>query len=172
VHHYRDPREISAEVKGLLQQKVRRREPRLQPVVDLLYRGRHYRTVVLYLPASGNCSAVAFRGVGEMAADCIAHGDDCDSEVKTALSLPSAANGVPAPAERVIVPVSIGQNVLGAIKVLAEEDHTLSLRDQLLIREVAREVALFLTGKGRYILRKLARYRAAEPKQQELSKAA
>jgi len=172
LNRYRVPRELLTEIRRVLRQDVRRREPRLQPVVDMLYEGRHYRTVVLYLLAAGNSIAIAFRGVGEMAADCITKGDDCDSELQAVLGSTVPAGAVREPAERVIVPVSVGQSVLGAIKVLAAEDHTLSFGDQLLIREVAREVALFLTGKGKFLLRKLAQYRAEEPKTQELSEAA
>ncbi|HXZ81921.1 MAG TPA: hypothetical protein VEG30_18475 [Terriglobales bacterium] len=172
MHRYRDPRELLAEVRSVLRQNVRQRQPRLQPVMDLLYEGRHYRSVVLYLQAAGNSIAIAFRGVGEMAADCITKGDDCDAELQAVLGSTGAASGLPEGGERVIVPVSVGQSVLGAIKVLAEEDHTLSVGDQLLIREIAREIALFLTGKGKYILRKLAGYQGPERRPQELSQAA
>ena len=172
MHRYRDHRELLTEVRSLLRQNVRQRQPRLQPVIDLLYEGRHYRSVVLYLQAAGNSIAIAFRGVGEMAADCITKGDDCDAELQAVLGSTDVASGLPERAERVIVPVSVGQSVLGAIKVLVEEDHSLALPDQLLIREVAREIALYLVGTGKYILRKLAGYQGAERTPQELSQAA
>ena len=52
------------------------------------------------------------------------------------------------------VPIGIASHTLGSLRVQLAPDHVFSLEERVLLREVADVLALYLSGKGKYLMRK------------------
>jgi len=127
---YRSPRDIIAEVEGwIAADKPSPRPPSmLVRFAQLLCEARHYRCAAIYLLAG-------------------------EREVPRAICGPGPESA-PRDAPEQVVPIKIAGRVLGSLRVQAEHETGLGRVDWVLLKDVAEILARYLTGKGKYLLRK------------------
>lgn len=125
---YRLPRNVVAEIKRLIaSDKPSPRPPSaLVRILKLLSEGRHYERAGVFLMVGGR-------------------------EVPRAFSGPQAAAG---PGPELSVPIKIASHTLGSLRVQLAAGHGFSPEERVLLHEVAEVIALYLSGKGKYLVRK------------------
>jgi hypothetical protein len=98
----------------------------LARIAKLLCDGRHYQRAGIYLLIDGR-------------------------EVPRALSGSPTAS---APGTDFSVPITIASETLGSLRVQLAPEHTPSFEERVLLHEVADILALYLSSKGKYLVRK------------------
>lgn len=151
---YRSARELLGQIEELLAKReaqATRRSP-LDEVINLLSEGRHYAWVGIYL-AVGDRKPQSLLGQGGGAQE--QHG-------KPGRKLP-----------RVLTPIRIGAHEVGAIEVESAHAFGISNEDRVLIEDVARALARYLTGNGKWVVRRVreAAQRGADAARMESKKA-
>jgi hypothetical protein len=132
---YRPPREVLAEVEHILSRRYSPSGPSpLDAVVELLHEGRHYFWTRIYLLVGERMERQAFRGP-----------QPPGSETKSELEQP----------------IQLAGRVLGVILVDNDRLDAFPQEDRVLVKQVAERLARFLTGRGKYVVRK-AREAATE----------
>ena len=112
----------------------------LEDVIDLLCRGRHYAWVGIFL------------AVGEGAAQrLLGTGGDVPGEV----TLPETRC-------KILISIKLASRELGVLSVESERENAFGAGDRVLLEGVANALARFLTGRGKYLVRK-ARTDASRP---------
>ena len=172
MKRFRAPREVLAEVAAVLSAKtapVGRGKP-LQEIVDLLASGRHYFWTAVYLV------------IGEQVICQASHGPACDHPVVrlgeglvgsvaktgTYVSVADVSQSkeylrcFAETQSELAVPIKIGTHVLGVINVESVKLYGLPTKDRVLLEEIARQLARFLSVRGKYITMK-AREKAPPP---------
>lgn len=177
MKRYRMPREVLAEVVEVLSAKTQApgRDTPLQDVVDVIASGRHYFWTAIYLV------------VGEQVVCHASHGPHCSRPVVT---LGEGIVGTVAKSGRHVLeadvsrnrdylkvfaetqselaaPIKIGSHVLGVINIEHPQTHGLSTEDRIMAEEIGQQLALFLSGRGKYVLMKAreAAQNTADPNQ-------
>jgi L-methionine (R)-S-oxide reductase len=144
----------------------------LDQVVDILYQGRHYFWIGIYLVTRNKVERQAFRGpvppchsfefgkgnVGTTGQTGVLKvipdvGDDpaysmCFVETKS----------------EIVVPIKISSRVLGVIDVESDQPNAFGPEDRILLKQVAMLLARFLSVRGRYLVRRAGK--ASETTQQ------
>jgi hypothetical protein len=151
---YRSARELLGQIEELLasrEPQTARRSP-LDGVIALLSEGRHYAWIGIYL-AVGERKPKSLLGKG---------GEDQNAHGKPAKKLP-----------RLLTPIKIGAHELGAIEVESAHAFGISHEDRVLIEDVADLLARYLTGNGKWLVRRVreAAQRGAEAAKLESKKA-
>jgi hypothetical protein len=126
---YRLPRNVVAQVKGLIATyKPSPRSPSaLVRILKLLCESRNYEHAGIFLVVAGR-------------------------EVPRAFSGPQAAAGQLRP--ELSVRIKIASHTLGTLRVQLAPGHGFSPEERVLLHEVAEILALYLSGKGKYLVRK------------------
>ncbi len=126
---YRSPRNVVAQVKRLIAtDKPSPRPPSaLVRILKLLCDSRNYERAGIFLVVNGR-------------------------EVPRAFSGPQAVASQSGP--ELSVPIKIAGRALGSLRVQLASGHALSAEERVLLHEVAEILAVYLTGKGKYLVRK------------------
>ena len=126
---YRLPRKVVAEVKRLIAtDKPSPRPPSaLVRILKLLSESRHYERAGVFLMVGGREVPRAFGGA-------------------------QAAPGESRP--ELSVPIKIASHTLGSLRIQLAPGHGFSGEERVLLHEVAEIIALYLSGKGKYLVRK------------------
>lgn len=126
---YRLPRNVVAEIKQLIaSDKPSPRPPSaLVRILKLLSESRHYERAGVFLVVGGR-------------------------DVPRAFSGPQAAAVQPGP--ELSVPIKIASHTLGSLRVQLVPGHGFSPQERVFLHQVARILALYLTSKGKYVVRK------------------
>ena len=126
---YRLPRNVVAEIKRLIaSDKPSPRPPSvLVRILKLLCESRHYERAGIFLAVNGREVPRAFGGT-------------------------QAAAGEPRP--ELSVPIKIASHSLGSLRVQLAPGHGFSGKERVLLHEMAEIIALYLSGKGKYLVRK------------------
>lgn len=166
---YRSPRELLKETQRVLGSATGMKALRgsggenpLQATADVLYEGRRYFWIGIYLVVSekvvrqvfrgpvapcfefafgkGNVGTTGQRGVTKVIPDVSkdATYSMCFVETKS----------------EIVVPIKIGTNVLGVIDVESDRSNAFGSEDRVLLEGVAHQLARFLTTNGKFLLRK------------------
>jgi hypothetical protein len=138
LKYFRPTRQLFAEIRHLLPQKASFHGSAIDDVIDLLIRGRHYSWVGLYLVLSGG---------GQQA---LATGGDRPEQ----MALPQTRS-------KVLISVKTAGRELGVLSVESDRAN-FRAEDRVLLERVADILARFLSGPGKYLVRK-AREQAAKP---------
>jgi hypothetical protein len=126
---YRLPRNVVAQIEQLIAaDKPSPRPPSaLVRILKLLCEGRNYERAGIFLVVNGREVPRAFGGI-QAAAD----------EPRPELSMP----------------IKIASHTLGSLRVQLAPGHAFSSEERVLLHEVAEILALYLSGKGKYLVRK------------------
>ncbi len=126
---YRLPRKVVAEVKRLIAtDKPSPRPPSaLVRILKLLCDSRHYEQAGIFLMVAGREVPRAFSGPG----------------------LGASQSGA-----ELSVPIKIASHTLGSLRVQLAPGHGFSPEERVLLHAVAGILALYLSGKGKYLVRK------------------
>lgn len=137
---YRPPRELLAEVEQIL---ARRYSPTddspLDQTAELLHEGRHYSSVRISLVVGGRAERQVLRSS-------VPPGSETRSELTQS---------------KLSQPIKLVGRVLGAIEVESDREYAFSPKERVLMKEVATRLARFLTGRGKYLVRKAREAAAA-----------
>jgi len=134
VKTYRTARDLQASIEKALARPASFQNTPLDEVATILSEGRHYSWVGIYLVAG---------------------------ERPKSGSAPAKTASRTAPQTQAVIPVGLGQHVYGAIEVQSEKRKSLTGADRILLKQVARRLAMYLHVRGAYLVRK-AREAAAE----------
>ncbi len=129
---YRSARELLAEVERVLAGKHSPRHPPLDRVIELLCEGRHYAWLGIYLRVDERWQRLVGAG-GEAQ--------------PTELALPNTRS-------KVIVSMRLAGRELGVLGVESERDNAFGPEDRVMLEKVASLLARFLTGRGKYLVRR------------------
>ena len=178
---YRPTRELLAEVDRALATPnlyVRRELP-LEDTVQLLYAGRHYFWIGIYLLIGDNVVRQVFRGPAPVGQGYSLGSGSVGVAAQTGISqvIPDVSRetghrhaghdeAFAATKSEIAVPIKIAGRVLGVIDVQSDKLNAFSYGDRVFLKNVAQRLAKFLTGRGKYVVRK-AREAAAKEKKIE-----
>jgi putative methionine-R-sulfoxide reductase with GAF domain len=138
LKYFRPTRQLLAEIRRVLAQKPSVHESAIDAVIELLISGRHYSWAGLYL---------ALNGGGQQA---LAMGGDHPEH----MALPQTRS-------KILISVKTAGRELGVLSV--ENDRAnFRAEDRVLLENVADALARFLSGPGKYLVRK-AREQTAKP---------
>ncbi len=168
----RTPREVLAALDRMLAEKVRpvKGSSPLEKAVEILYRQRPYFWVGIYLVAGERVVRQAFRGpvppchsfafgkgnvgtVGESGFMKVIPDVSADSTYSMCFLETKS---------ELVVPIKIAGRVLGVIDVESDRPNAFGPRDQILLKDVARRLARFLTSTGKRYVRKAKEAATAE----------
>lgn len=123
------PRKLVAQIKQLIAtDKPSPRPPSaLVRILKVLCEGRHYERAGIFLAVNGREVPRAFGGT-------------------------QAAAGELRP--ELIVPIKIATYSIGSLRVQPAPGRTFSSQERILLHQVAKILALYLSGKGKYLVRK------------------
>jgi L-methionine (R)-S-oxide reductase len=163
VKRYQSAREVLAAVeKALAASKPGAQATPLGDVLDILYEGRHYFWIGIYLVVGrevrrqdfrgpvppchsfafgkGNVGTTGEKGITKVIADVAqdATYSMCFRETKS----------------EIVVPIKIAGRTLGVIDAESDLANAFGAEDRILLERVAKLLAKFLTSKGKYIVRK------------------
>jgi hypothetical protein len=126
---YRLPRNVVAEVKRLIASDKPSPHPpsALVRILKLLCESRNYQRAGIFLAVNGREVPRAFGGA-------------------------QAAAGESRP--ELSVPIKIASHSLGSLRVQLAPGHGFSPQERVFLHQVARILALYLTSKGKYVVRK------------------
>ncbi|MGH9540171.1 MAG: hypothetical protein ACRD3H_19760 [Terriglobales bacterium] len=136
---HRPTRRLLADVEGILasSQPSFHHSP-LEDVIELLCRGRHYAWVGIYLAVGENGSQPS-----------LASGRDAPGQ----LALPETLT-------KMLFSIQLASREVGILSVESNHENAFGTEDRILLEGVARALARFLSGRGKYLARR-ARERPA-----------
>lgn len=106
----------------------------LERVADLLAEGRHYSWVGVYLSFDDASSSALLEKAGH-----------------------PGHMATPGALKKILVSMKIAGRELGFLSVETDREHALGAEDRVLLERVAGLLARFLSGKGRYLVRRAAK---------------
>ena len=126
---YRSPRDVATEIEQLIAtDKPSPRPPSaLARILKLLCESRNYARAGVFLAVNGREVPRAF----------------CGAQANAGESRPE-----------LIVPIKIVSHTPGSLRVQLATGYTFSPEERVLLHEVAEILALYLTGKGKYLVRR------------------
>jgi putative methionine-R-sulfoxide reductase with GAF domain len=164
LKRYRSPREVLADVERVLaaRHSAASQTSPLDEVVETLFDGRHYFWIGIYLVIGEQVVRQAFRGP---VPPCHAFAFGVGNVGTTGQSgvvkvIPDVTQD---PTYRVcfletrseiVVPIKIAGKVLGVIDVESDRENAFGKADRVLLENVAKRLARFFTGRGRYLVRR------------------
>jgi hypothetical protein len=140
---YRSARDLLSEVKrALAASKPSFQRSPLDDVIELICRGRHYTWMGIYL-AVGPSRPPQLLGAG---------GDAHLGQ----MALPETRS-------KILVPIKLGGRQLGIVDVESDRENAFGVEGRVLLEDVATVLARFLSGPGKYLVRKARKIEAAAP---------
>ncbi len=132
MKRYRSPREVLAEVEKVLATRPSISAPLavLEQTAELLYRGRNYSWIGIYLSAGEQMARQAVRGA-------------------------EPDPGLPQALSKFAAPIKIVGRTLGVIEVESDREHAFGRVDRVLLQQVAARLGRYLPTRGKHILRRL-----------------
>jgi putative methionine-R-sulfoxide reductase with GAF domain len=146
VKSYRPAAAILSDIQRVLAAKPSLKHSPLEQVTALLSEGRHYGWVGIYLTLDRKSVPALVEHAIEPSQNQIAN---------------------PSTRKKIIVSVKIAGREVGTLNVESSNEHSFGATDRVLLERVAALLARFLTGAGKYIVRK-----AAKPANAQVPKAA
>ncbi len=175
MKQYRSARDVVAAVERAIadDQPVSPQNDTLQEITRILAEGRHYFWVGVYLTVGNQAVRAAFTGPEAEKEPCakIALGSgnvgltaqDGKSRYVPDASADSAyIRAFPETQSEVTAPIKIAGRTIGVLNAESEHVNGFSSEDRVLLKDVASELALFLTADGKYIVRRF-REASAQP---------
>lgn len=139
---YRSPNQVVAEVKGVLcENRPSFHHSPLGDVAGLLTEGRRYSWVGIYLSL-----------------------DKKSSPTLEQAGVHPAHVAVPGTVKKIVVSIRIAGRELGFLNVESDRESAFGAEDRVLLDRVAGLLARFLTGPGKYLVRKAGQARPESPK--------
>jgi hypothetical protein len=133
---YRSPRQLLAEVEGVLAaNRPSFHHSPLEDVIELLCRGRHYAWVGIFLAVGENARQPS-----------LSAGSNTPEQVN--LSETRC---------KILVSIRLPSRELGVFSVESDREDAVGVEDRVLLEDVAEALARFLTGRGKYLVRRAAR---------------
>jgi len=131
---YRSPRELLAEIERILasNQPSFHRSP-LQNVVELLCQGRHYTWMGIYLAVGKNAPHQLL--------------DSGRDAHPGRIEMPQTRT-------KILVSMKLVGREVGVLDVESDRENAFGVEDRVLLENVAARLARFLTGPGKYLVRK------------------
>ena len=175
---YRSAREVLGGVEQLLAAKPRLasrgrlplreirgaqfQESPLVQVARLLQKGRHYFAVTIFLDAGGGLLRVASAGPAPRCAMMrLGEGNVGQAAItgvaKVVPDVAGESQYVQVFSEtrsELVMPIKIAAHVIGVIDVESDRLNAFSSQDRVLLQKVATVLAMFLNGRGKYLVRK------------------
>jgi len=131
---YRSPRELLAEIDCILaSNRPSFHHSPLQDVVELLCQGRHYTWMGIYLAVGKNAPHQLL--------------DSGRDPHPGRLEMPQTRT-------KVLVSMKLGDREVGVLDVESDRENAFGAEDRVLLENVAAKLARFLTGPGKYLVRK------------------
>jgi L-methionine (R)-S-oxide reductase len=163
VKRYRSARDVLADVeRALAASKPGARVTPFDDVLDILYKGRHYFWIGIYLVVGREVRRQAFRGpvppchtfafgkgnVGTTGEQGITKviGDVSQDPTYSMCFLETKSE--------MVVPIKLVTTTLGVIDVESDRTNAFGSVDRVLLKRVANVLAKFLHSKGKYLVRK------------------
>jgi len=142
---YRSARVLLPEIESILRaNRPSFRASPLDEVIDLLCQGRHYSWMGIYLAAEGDRPPQPI-GAG---------GDSDPGQLTNASAV-----------KKILVSMKIGTHEIGVLSAESSRENAFGAEDRVLLERVAARLARFLTGPGKYIVRRAhALAETADPK--------
>lgn len=130
---YRSTRQLRADVEHLLAvSRPSAHQSPLEDVIDLLGRGRHYAWVGIFLAVGENVPQHLLGGGG-------------DAPIEVAL---------PETRSKILISIKLASRELGILSVESDRENAFGVEDRVLLEAVGDALARFLTGPGKYLVRK------------------
>lgn len=163
---YRAPRQVLAEVEHVLassRPSFSKKTP-LDEVVNVLYRDRHYFWIGIYLVAGNKVVRQAFRGPVPPCHTFEFGKGNVGTTGQTGVSKvipdvtadPTYSMCFVETKSEIVVPIKISTRILGVIDVESDKPNAFGAKDRILLKEVAKRLARFLSVRGRYLVRRAA----------------
>ena len=159
---YRSASELKTEIGRLLAEaKPRKGDSPLERVVETLYEGRHYFWIGIYLVLGEQVVRQAFRGpVPPCHAFAFGKGNVGTTGQKGVTKVIPDVTADPTYSmcfletkSEIVVPIKIVGRTLGVIDVESDRVNAFGSDDRVLLQDVARDLARFLTSRGKYLVR-------------------
>lgn len=141
VRSYRSARAVLADIEGVLSRPFTPNSSPLEDVADVLSEGRHYSWVGIYLTVDKKKSS-ALLETGHH----------------------PAALAVPGTQSKVLISIKIAGRELGVLNVESADESAFGSEDRVLLERVSGLLARYLTGPGKYLVRKAAQPATMPPK--------
>jgi len=142
VKMYRATKAILADIQRTLAAKPSSYRSPLESVAGLLCEGRHYSWVGIYLTLDRKSAPALLQGANELQPHQIAN---------------------PSTRKKVIIAMKIAGREVGTLNVESPHEDSFGSEDRVLLDRVAGLLARFLTGAGKYLVRKAARPASESP---------
>ena len=133
---YRPANSILADIQLTLAAKPSIYRSPLEAVAELLCEGRHYSWVGIYLTLDPKSAPALLLDASELHPGQIAH---------------------PATRKKIIIVMKIAGREVGTLNVESSHEDSFGSEDRVLLERVAGLLARFLTGAGKYLVRKVAK---------------
>ena len=146
-------------------------ESPLQEVINLLQSGRHYFAVTIYLEAGGRLLRQASAGP-EPRCDSMRLGEgNVGQAAKTGAAKvvadvardPQYVKVFDETRSELVMPIKIGAHVIGVIDAESDRKNAFAYLDRVLFEKVAKMLARFLSGHGKYLVMKAREAATANP---------
>jgi L-methionine (R)-S-oxide reductase len=146
-------------------------ESPLQEVARLLQTGRHYFAVTIYLEAGGRLLRRASAGP-EPRCDSMRLGEGNVGQAaktgtsKVAPDVTRDSQYVKCFAEtrsELVMPIKIGAHVIGVMDAESDRENAFAYQDRVLFEKIAKVLARFLSGHGKYLVMKAREAATANP---------
>ncbi len=168
---YRSTRDLLSDVKQLLASRdvYSTRTSPLDRAVEILYAGRHYFWIGIYIVVGDRVVRQAFRGpVPPCHSFALGTGNVGTSGQTGVLKVVPDVSADPTYSmcfvetkSEIVVPIKLAGHVHGVIDVESDQPDAFGMHDRILLELVAEELARFLTSRGKFLVRH-AREKAAE----------
>lgn len=170
MKRYRSAREVLADIERTL--AAAKPSPHVSPLDDvlgILHKGRHYFWIGIYLVLGNEVRRQAFRGpVPPCHAFAFGQGNVGTTGQKGVTKVipdvtqdPTYSMCFLETKSEIVVPIKIAGRTLGVIDAESDQANAFGAEDRVLLERVAKALARFLTGRGKYLVRK-AREQAKE----------
>ena len=163
---YRSARDVLAAVeRALSADKPVQHTETLQEVTRILHHDRHYFWAGIYLVIGKQAVRVAFSGPEPRHEPCATialgrgnvGGAAQDGQARVVRDVSTDTAYIRALDEtrcEIATPMKLASRVIGVLNVESDRENGLDGEDRVLQKEVCKNLALFLTGKGKYVVRK------------------
>ena len=168
---YRSTRDLLSDVKQLRASRdvYSTRTSPLERTVEILYEGRHYFWIGIYLVVGDRVVRQAFRGpVPPCHSFALGTGNVGTTGQSGVVKVVPDVSTDPTYSmcfvetkSEIVVPIKIAGNVLGVIDVESDQPDAFGMHDRIMLELVAEELARFLTSRGKFLVRH-AREKAGE----------
>jgi putative methionine-R-sulfoxide reductase with GAF domain len=178
VKRYQSAREVLADVeRALAASKPGAQATPFEDVLDILYEGRHYFWIGIYLVVGREVRRQAFRGpVPPCHTFAFGKGNVGTSGEKGITKViadvaqdPTYSMCFLETKSEIVVPIKLVTTTIGVIDVESDRANAFGAVDRVLLKRVANVLAKFLHSKGKYLVRKAreADRRAGKTKREE-----